>query len=184
MTPVSRKTVSPALEDFARRVTMEKCYNVHSKERFAKITRDQINSMLKLQHSRLDKIFSFGIKKTCYKVELVGMWYPNQRVPCWGLNVRHKAWIDHLAELEALRPGDAARWGDVIPTFLPDDGGMPLPAVGLDLSRLQLSAAHEAPPRDGILLLTLKLMELSKIINNTGGVPVFEPAIPVQEPHR
>jgi hypothetical protein len=161
---------------------MERCYDIHSKAPFAKVTPATINSMLKLQHSRLDKIFSFGIKKTCYKVELVSMWYPNQHVPCWGLNVRHKAWVDHLAELESLRPGDVARWGDVVSAFLPDDGGMPVPAPEDAPSKKQDGSAHEALPRDGILLLTLKLMELSKIINTTGGVPVFEPGMPVQKP--
>ena len=210
MMPVSKKLVSPAIEKFAHGVSMEKSYDLHSNKPFAKITKDQVNSLLKLQASRLDKIYSFGIKDTCYKVELVSMWYNNLKVPCWGFNVRHKAWIDHLAELEALRPGGAANWGNVVSTFLPDDGGMPVPIEEQEPDTLdeqqddphknsphkplpaeakesgtpgeQPEEKEEAPPREGIMLLMRKLMELSTIINNTGGGPLGMPVEPAQQP--
>jgi hypothetical protein len=182
LVPIRRDTVSPALQDFAKRVSMNSSYDIHSKRPFVKAA--QLNSMLKLKHSRLDKIYNFGIKDTCYKVELLAMWYPQQPVPCWGLNVRHKAWANHLAELEDLRTGEVARWGDVITAFLPDDGGMPTLERESGRAEPLRSTANEAPPRPGMYLLADKLMALSKIINDTGGVPVFQPEMPAQQPEK
>jgi hypothetical protein len=162
---------------------MVKSYDHHSNERF--IPNVQINSILKLRNSRLDKVYNFGIQDCCYKVELVSTWYPDQKIPCWGLNVRHKGWADHLAELEYLQPGEGASWGnDIISAFLPDDGSMSITTQEdvPDLSRLHLDSRHEAPPRPGIKLLISKLMALSKIISNTGDPPSVESDMPVLQP--
>jgi hypothetical protein len=183
MIPILGSTVSPALRDFAHRLRMVKDYNPSSKER--PIADVKLNSILDLKYCRLDKVFSFGIKDTCYKVELVSMWYPYRKIPCWGVYVRHKGWINHLTELEGLRPGECASWGDdVLTAFLPDNGGMP--TVGEDdvaaVPIPRIDPRQDSPLREGIQLLTSKLMQLSKIITTGGGVPVFNPDMPALQP--
>jgi len=171
--PVSRKTVSPVLLGFADRVAMKRNYDISSTESFAEWDPTP-NITRYLDVGRLDKIYLFGIEKTCYKVELTAMWYPRQKMPVWGLAVRHTEWASHLAELECLAIGRQASWEDTISTFLPEDG---LSSSYIDedsedcgMGRLKLD---DGTPRDGIRILTEKLMRLSEIVSSVtagGGV--------------
>lgn len=183
MTPLSKKLVSPALRGFADQVQMKLCYDMHSKEGFAEWP--NIKS-LKIHTGRLDKIYTFGIQKTGYKVEAVSMWYPQQRAPCWGINVRHSEWATHLCELERLPVGRAADWGDTVSTFLPDNGltSSVTQENGDDLGvpNLRLSNNIEPPPRDGIRLLMEKLMKLSEVVNSSGGVTIGNITVETHEP--
>jgi hypothetical protein len=175
--PVSRKLVSPTLVGFAERVTMKPKYDPRSTESFAQW--DMTPTIKKhLQNGRLDKIYSFGIQNTCYKAELTAMWYPQQKLPVWGLAVRHTEWATHLAELERLPVGCQADWGHTLTRFLPDDGLMSNLSNDDDtgIEHLALNDMDEAPPRDGIRILIEKLMQLSEIVSSVtaaqGGVPV------------
>ena len=132
-----------------------------------------------MQNSRLDKIFSFGIQKTFYKLELTVMWYPSQLEPVWGLAVRHTEWATHLAELESLPVGCQANWGRTLQTFLPDDGlsscASPENTV-LAMAQSTLEEEHKAPHRNGIRILMEKLIQISELVSSTataqGGVPI------------
>ncbi|KAF1956384.1 hypothetical protein CC80DRAFT_593832 [Byssothecium circinans] len=179
MTLIKKSLASPALQGFASTVELKPNYKLESNEQFAKWRN---TTSLPLLDGRLDKVYSFGIQKTGYRIELLGMWYPRQTQPCWGLNVRHSEWATHLAQLEWLPLGRAADWGDAISTFLPDDG---LTSAGnmaeedVDLQQLEaLRLANmniEEPPRDGTRLLLDKLMQLSLVISGAdegGGVPL------------
>ncbi|UPX10799.1 uncharacterized protein EKO05_0001438 [Ascochyta rabiei] len=125
-----------------------------------------------LQHWRLDKIYSFGIRETCYKAELTAMWYPKQSLPCWGLAVRHTEWATHLAELERLQTGHQANWGDTVSTFLPADGGSSIfldEDDDLGVSKLKLDSDAEGlqqgPSWEGVRILTNILLQLSGIVS-------------------
>ncbi|KAL1791959.1 hypothetical protein ACET3X_009710 [Alternaria dauci] len=121
LTPVASKSISPVITDFAERVKMRPDHDHRFSESFAEW--EQTPTVKKyLRTGRLDTIYSFGIKQTCYKVGVTGMWYPGQKLPVWGLSVRLPEWATHLAELERLLVGREADWGDTIATFLPDDG--------------------------------------------------------------
>jgi len=177
--PVPRKTVSPVLVGFADRVAMRRDYDISSTESFAQWD-DTPNIKRHLQTGRLDSIYSFGIKDTCYKAELTAMWYPQQKLPVWGLAVRHPEWASHLAELESLAIGRQASWEDTISTFLPDDGQSSSyiddDSEDCGMRRLKLDDSDDAPPRDGIRILTDKLMRLSEIVSSVtagGGVPLW-----------
>lgn len=70
---VPAKAVSPVLVSFAKQVAMKRKYDISSSESFA--TWDSSPTIKKsLQTGRLDSIYTFGIQKTCYKVELTAMW--------------------------------------------------------------------------------------------------------------
>ncbi|KAF2691292.1 hypothetical protein K458DRAFT_287346 [Lentithecium fluviatile CBS 122367] len=178
MVPLSKKIVSPALRGFAEQVKMRPKYSKHSNETFATW---KWSPSLKIEAGRLDKIYSFGIRNTCYKVEAIAMWYPGQKVPCWGINVRHSEWVSHLADLEQLQLGRCAEWGDVIKTFLPDDGLISISTQEKeddlpDVGKVSLSLNVMSPAREGIRILANKLMELSEIINNpVGGITIGGP---------
>ncbi|KAJ4353293.1 uncharacterized protein N0V89_005020 [Didymosphaeria variabile] len=177
MTPVSKAVAPTALRRFADQTCLKPGYDIASKELFADFTDGSKNS-LKLLRGRLDKIRTFGIRKTGYRVDVISMWYPGKKVPCWGLNVYHSDWRTHLATVEQLRPGECASWGNTLGTFLPDDGLFPAQWTAREEpSRLD---DHGKPlPRDGIRLLMIKLMELSQVIYQSSGalIPDF-PAIP------
>lgn len=151
---------------------MKPGYKATSTQSFAEWDRSPSVDRL-LKDGRLDRIYSFGVRETCYKVELSTMWYPEQS-PCWGLAVRHNEWATHLAELERLQTGHQASWGDIIALFLPDDGGssIPLDAEDEDLgiSTLKLDRDADAPPqgpsREGIRMLTNILLQLSEIVSS------------------
>ena len=154
-------------------------HDISSTESFAEW--DQTPTIKKyLRTGRLDVIYSFGIKNTCYKVEFTGMWYPGKKLPVWGLAVRHPEWATHLAELERLPVGRKADWGHTVATFLPDDGQMSYAAAVEDkdfgMTNLNLGPNVEAPPRDGIRILMDKLLQLSAIVSSvsdtTGGVAI------------
>jgi len=179
--PLAPKIVSPVLTGFAQRVTMKQNYNTSSAEVFAQWDTSMPTIRTHLITYRLDKIYSFGIRRTCYKVELTAMWYPNQKLPLWGLGVRHTGWAIHLAELERLPVGHKSEWGNIITTFLPDDGQMSCVTgeedEGFGMTGLTLDNDSKAPPRNGIRLLTDKLMQLSEIVSsvigyNEGGVNI------------
>jgi hypothetical protein len=170
MTPILKKLASPALIGFAEGVKLKRDYRLDSNEPF---WQQKKAANLTHKYYRLEKIYSFGIRRTSYKIELVGIWYPGHKIPCWGLNIRHSEWATHLAELERLVLGRGANWGDAISTFLPDDGiSAPppedeedhVPRLG-DLNLRSLGLTVEAPPRDGIRLLLDKMMQLSIIIS-------------------
>ncbi|KAH7385604.1 hypothetical protein BKA66DRAFT_583220 [Pyrenochaeta sp. MPI-SDFR-AT-0127] len=171
---VHPKSVSPILIDFAERAKIKPNYDMSSTESFAEW--DQTPTIKRhLQTGRLDTVYSFGIQKTCYKVEVTKMWYPQQKLPVWGLAVRHVEWATHLAELERLPIGRQADWGHTVSTFLPDDGLTSYSSgeenIDLDMGHLSLRLAEynsntDVPPRDGIRILTDKLMQLSAIISS------------------
>jgi len=174
---VATKTVSPVLVGFAKRVAMKLKYDINSTDSFA--TWDSSPTIKRyLQTGRLDSIYTFGIQKTCYKVELTAMWYPAQKMPVWGLAVRHTEWTTHLAELERLSIGRQASWGDTLSTFFPDDGQSSghaeLDGEDLGIVRLNIEDYMEAP-RDGILGLATDLLRLSGIVSSvteSGGVRI------------
>ncbi|KAH7095379.1 hypothetical protein FB567DRAFT_29175 [Paraphoma chrysanthemicola] len=120
--PLPTKIVPPILTGFADRVRMKAKYDpCSSTESFAEW--DQTPTIKKhLVTGRLESVYSFGIKETCYKVEATAMWYPQHKRPVWGLAVRHTEWAAHLADLENLAVGRRADWGDTISTFFPADG--------------------------------------------------------------
>lgn len=168
--PISKLAVPPVLAGFARCVAIKSDYDMTSTQDFAKWDRSSSAATL-IQHVRLDKIYSFGVKETCYKVELAAMWYPKKSLPCWGLSVRHTEWATHLAKLEQLKIGYRANWGDIIATFLPDDGGSS-PVLQDDFSgtsKLKLSGNVKEPQRrpsqEGIRALTNILLQLSEIVS-------------------
>ena len=174
-----RSTVPPVLTGFAQRTEIRQGYDVTSTQSFAHWDQSPSIKTL-LLHGRLDKIYAFGVQKTCYKVELTAMWYPGQSLPCWGLAVRHTEWATHLAELERLQTGHQASWGDIIGTFLPDDGGSSIKPEEDDefgVSNLDLGGGTErlprAPSREGIRTLTNILLQLSEIVSSvTSGADI------------
>ncbi|KAI4686318.1 hypothetical protein J4E81_008670 [Alternaria sp. BMP 2799] len=176
--PVAAKSISPVITGFADRVKMRPNHDYRSTESFAEW--DQTPTVKKhLRNGRLETIYSFGIKQTCYKVEATCMWYPGQRLPVWGLCVRHSEWATHLAELERLPVGRKADWGHTVATFLPDDGQSCYSSAVEDedfgMRNLDLGPGVEAPPRDGIRILMDKLLQLSAIVSSVtdmGGVAI------------
>ena len=176
-----RSTVPPVLTGFAQRVVLRPGYDVASTQSFAVWEKSPSVNVL-LQHGREDKIYSFGIRETCYKVELTAMWYPLQTLPCWGLAVRHNEWATHLAELERLQTGHQANLGDTITTFLPDDGGSSTVFDEDDdygVSKLKLDGCEEPPrgrSREGVRTLTNILLQVSEIVSSVtmaeGGVQI------------
>jgi hypothetical protein len=176
--PMARSLVPPILTGFVDRVTIKKGYSDSSTGSFAEWDPSPtINRHLLT--GRLDSIYSFGIQKTSFKVEMAAMWYPQQKLPVWGLAVRHIEWDAHLAELESLGPGCRANWEDAIATFLPDDGCSSSYAgdeEDLGMRRLQLDKKDTEQPRHGILKLTSSLMKLSDIVSSVtadGGVRLY-----------
>ncbi|KAI4625255.1 uncharacterized protein J4E87_005101 [Alternaria ethzedia] len=176
--PVAAKSISPVITGFADRVKMRPNHDYRSTESFAEW--DQTPTVKKhLRNGRLETIYSFGIKQTCYKVEATCMWYPGQRLPVWGLCVRHSEWATHLAELERLPVGRKADWGHTVATFLPDDGQSCYSSAVEDedfgMRNLDLGPGVEAPPRDGIRILMDKLLQVSAIVSSVtdmGGVAI------------
>lgn len=167
--PLASKMVSPILTGFAQRVRMKPNYNASSAEVFAQWDTSTPTVSRHLITGRLDKVYSFGIQKTCYKVELTAMWYPNHKLPVWGLAVRHTEWAIHLAELERLPIGCRAEWGNILATFLPDDGQMSCATKEdeeFGIADLTLDEHVKARPRDGMRLLIGKLMQLSGIVSS------------------
>ena len=176
MTPVTRSNVHPILTGFAQQIVVKPGFDVTSSQSFAEW--DNTPSVRNLLlHGRLDKIYSFGVQRTCYKVELAAMWYPVQSSPCWGLAVRHTEWATHLAELEGLQTGHQASWGkNVLDTFLPNDGGSSAQTAEDDfgMGALRVNEDRPTPPRlphEGVRTLTDILLQLSKIVTTvaTGG---------------
>jgi hypothetical protein len=130
-----------------------------------------------LQTSRLDSMYRFGIKDTCYKAELTAMWYSQQKLPVWGLAVRHIEWETHLSEQEHLSIGHCTDWGDTMATFFPEAGKSSRAddSEDLDMGTLNLDIAPAPAPtaRDGLGVLVEKLLKLSEIVSsvtNEGGV--------------
>jgi hypothetical protein len=171
MTPAPKSTLSPIIVGFAERVNLrpENKKNFDSNHMFA---RWSLGPSQKIEMARLDKIYTFGIQKTGYQVEAIAMWYPNQTVPCWGMNVRHREWATHLCELERLPQGQGVDFGDIVETFLPNDGvsSADTPYEDSDLPQLQrLAVSNDGvePARDGIRILVNKLMQLSELINES-----------------
>ncbi|KAF1835518.1 hypothetical protein BDW02DRAFT_548101 [Decorospora gaudefroyi] len=177
---VPAKSISPVLTGFADRVKMRPKHEVTSTESFAEW--EQTPTIKKnLRTGHLDTIYSFGIKESCYNVELTSMWYLGQKLPVWGLSVRHTEWATHLAELERLPVGSKADWGRTITTFFPDDGQSSYSvAVGdeeFGMNNLSLGHGVEAPPHEGIRFLVDKLLQLSAIVSSVtdtgrGGVTI------------
>jgi hypothetical protein len=169
MTFVPKAAISPALVGFADSIHLKPGYKAHlqSKESFAKWSQ---SPSIKIKDGRLDKVYTFGIKKTGYRVEVAAMWYPLCKSPCWGLSVRHNEWAMHLNELERLPPGGRAGWGDTVSTFLPEDGITSASSEGVgclavELEDLNVGGKDIPAPRRGIKLLVDKLMQLSQVIN-------------------
>lgn len=168
---MSRSTVPPVLEGFAKRAGIKQGYSVASTDSFAEWDPSPSVKNLLLT-GRTEKIYLFGIQDTCYKAELTAMWYPGQSLPCWGLAVRHTEWATHLIELERLQTGHQADWGNTISMFLPDDGGSSIQPdedeeFGVDGLTLK-DDVHKSQPglsREGIRILVNILLQLSKIVS-------------------
>jgi hypothetical protein len=179
--PIPTKTVPPVLTGFAARVAMKAKHDPLSSESFAEW--DATPTVMKnLVTARMESIYCFGLKDTCYKVELTAMWYPRQKKPVWGLAVRHSGWATHLAELERLAIGRQAGWEDSISTFFPDGGQLSSRVEGydeIDLERPRPDEIGKVPLEDGLTVLTDKLMMLSEVVSsvtaNEGGVPLDSP---------
>jgi hypothetical protein len=166
--------VPPILNGFADQVKMKNKYKVPSTEAFAEWESTPTVKM-HLMTGRLDSIYRFGIKDTCYKVELSAMWYPGQKLPVWGLAVRHIEWETHLADLESLPIGRRADWGNTMTTFFPKGGQSSQmdDSEDLDMGNLNLGNNNVAPAQDGLAFLVEKLLKLSDIVSsvtNEGGV--------------
>ncbi|KAA8625044.1 hypothetical protein TUN199_02461 [Pyrenophora tritici-repentis] len=173
LVPVPAATVSPVLKVFARSVRMKDRYDISSHEAF--VVCDATPTIKKcLATSRSEIIYTFGIKKTSYKVEITGMWYPGDQL-AWGLCVRHLKWATHLAQLERLTMGNKVCWGDTIGAFLPQDGQSCHSTADEDdengegeelgMGSLELSPGA----RDGIRILTDKLLQLSTMVSSVAG---------------
>ncbi len=153
---MSRPNAPPVLAEFAKRTVLRSGYDVNSSESFA--TWDPSPSIrILLLRSRLDKIYSFGVRDTCYKVELTAMLHSVQSQPCWGLAVRHTEWAIHLAELERLQTGHQASWDDVLETFLPDDGCSSVKVEGGGLKLDDNPDADNLKPDDNLNIGGTKL---------------------------
>ncbi|EFQ89709.1 hypothetical protein CFE70_002210 [Pyrenophora teres f. teres 0-1] len=174
LVPMSPATVSPLLKSFAASVRMKDRYDILSHEPF--VVCDATPTIKKcMVTSRSEVMYTFGIKKTSYKAEFTGMWYPGNKL-AWGLCVRHLKWATHLAELERLTMGDKVHWGDTVTAFLPDDGQSCHSTADeedangeceeLGMSNLGLSSGA----RDGIRILTDKLLQLSTIVSSVAGI--------------
>jgi hypothetical protein len=164
------KIVSPVLTGFADRVAMKAKYDPSSSEPFAKWEPTPTVQNY-LHNGRLDKIYTFGVQETCYQVEAKAMWHPQQQVPCWGLAIRHSEWAIHLAELERLRVGNQAAWGNAVSTFLPEDGVSSSGAGDEDVGMgdLSLGLDIQEPAQNGLRILVSKILELSKIVKSIDG---------------
>ncbi|KAF2189739.1 hypothetical protein K469DRAFT_658880 [Zopfia rhizophila CBS 207.26] len=165
MQAISKSTVSRALVGFADRVRMspECAKDFKSTKAFAIWDFPGFKSL----GSRLDKVYTFGIKETRYEVEALTMWYP-RAAPCWGIFVRHRDWKMLLNPLEKLPPGHSVSFGDTFQSFLPDDGLASVSTQGTSksLSELVKMKGGELPPAGkGIKLLAEKLIKLSGVIN-------------------
>lgn len=177
MTPIPQSTVHPVLTGFAQRTDIKKGYDVASKQSFAQWDSSPSVKAL-LLHGRLDKIYSFGVRKTYYKIELMAMWYPGRALPCWGLAVRHIEWATRLAELERLQTGQQANWGNDLETFLPNDGCTSFQAAedfGMGDLKLDGLKVPQASPNEGVRVLMNTLLQLSKIVSSVtqeGGVQI------------
>jgi hypothetical protein len=165
-----KSTLSPIIIGFAERVKLKPGFakNYSSQEIFAQWS---LGPTQRIEMARLDRIYTFGIKKTGYQVEAVAMWYPFQTVPCWGLSVRHREWAAHLCELERLPQGQGVEFGDIVERFLPANGVTSAydPDEDADLPQLQkleLDGDDVPQAKDGVRILVNKLLELSAVINN------------------
>lgn len=170
MTPIPQSTVPAVLAGFAQRTVLRKDYDVGSTGSFA-VWDPNPSIQALLSTGRLDKIYLFSVKNTCYKVELTAMWYPGQSLPCWGLAIRHTEWATHLAELERLQTGHQASWGNILDTFLPRNGGSSCKTDNDDLGVGNLKLHSDAklskvPISDGIRTLTNILLQLSGIVSS------------------
>jgi hypothetical protein len=161
------------LASFVKGVTMKHNYNMSSTGSFAEW--DSTPTVKRhLVTGRLDSIYCFGIKETCYKVELTAMWYPQQQKPVWGLAVRHPEWARHLAELEELPVGRRADWGDTISNFFPEDGQMSTYTAdteNIGLERRKIN--DDVPVSNGLRILVECLLRLSEIVSSVtdeGGI--------------
>jgi hypothetical protein len=167
------------LTSFVKAVNLKRNYDLSSTESFAEW--EPTPSVKRhLFTGRLDSIYCFGIKETCYKAELTAMWYPQQSKPVWGLAVRHTEWATHLAELERLSVGRRADWGDTISTFFPDDGQIAAYTADTedsDMDKLRLDDSPVEPSGNGLRVLVESLLKLSEIVSSVtseGGVRLEE----------
>jgi hypothetical protein len=94
MIPIGKAMVPTAIRGFADQTRVKPRYDTLSKESSISFN---AGPSLKLITGRIDKVYTLGMKKTAYKLDVVSMWYPGMDVPCWGLNVYHSDWRTHLA---------------------------------------------------------------------------------------
>lgn len=179
MIPVSRETAVPWLVGFTEQVVVHPKYDVCSTEPFAKWDKAPTTAKGCLVTTRLDMIYSFGIRDTCYKVELMSMWYPGQKIPVWGLGIRHIQWEEHLALLENLAIGERAEWGSTIETFFPKDGVYSSYSGGsaddLSVGDLSLNSESGQSSNDGLEIFMEKLLQISGLVSSVtqgDGAPV------------
>lgn len=173
MDPISSQLVPAALYNFAEQVQLKVKNHTTSTSQFVKFN---VSQSLTLKTGRTDKIYTFGIRNTGYKLECIAMWHPHKDTPCWGLRVYHNEWRSHLAILEQLRVGERAAWGDTLQAFLPDDGY----SAGEVPDRCEPETSEKTTEisRDGIRILLDKLMEISQVVFHENGADLSDyPAI-------
>ncbi|CAI6238966.1 unnamed protein product [Periconia digitata] len=163
---LDRRLVSPALSSFAASVQMKQGYDLASS--LPPLESTKPDRTLKPIAVKIEKKYTFRIKGSGYKVDMVGRWYrqkPGFLPCCWGIDVRHSDWETHLTQMERLESGHAAQWGDPLATFFPDNG-FSAPPIEDEASLNYVSPVE--PPREGIRLLVDILMRLSSFVNAAG----------------
>ncbi|KAF2267033.1 hypothetical protein CC78DRAFT_566447 [Lojkania enalia] len=170
MMAVPASTLSPVIANFVDSIKMKSAKEVESNP-CGGFAQWKLTPSVKLHTGRLDKVYTFGLRNTHYLVEVLEMWSPAQKPPCWGVVVRHKDWSTHLNQLERLPQGGAGYFGaDSIETFLPGNGRTSNDNLEQNLGKMTLNGDSESGDSDvaGIKLLISKLMRLSEIIIASG----------------
>ncbi|KAH7130642.1 hypothetical protein B0J11DRAFT_602983 [Dendryphion nanum] len=184
MIPISPSKIPPVLLQFAADVELRTEFTKNPDS--GDFVRESRSRSINVVHCRRDKIYTFGIKNTKYRVDIVAMWYPRCKIPCWGITVRHQDWPMYLDTLEHLAQGECAEWKDIIAAFFPDNGmtseqAHRSPDILAGLAEMTFNDDKEdrkedrkqsgESHREGVRLLVRNLMAISRIINATDVVP-------------
>ncbi|KAF2019000.1 hypothetical protein BU24DRAFT_326190, partial [Aaosphaeria arxii CBS 175.79] len=117
---LSKQTVSPVIIAFAESVSMKSNYDISSEGAFA--TWRTSPSVYLYDGCYMEKVYTYGIRGSEYRVDARQMWFSHQSKPCWGVTVRHRDWETLLNQLERLPTGHGADWkrDTAVETFFPD----------------------------------------------------------------
>lgn len=177
--PIPRHTVPIEIQASIKDAKVKAKFDPRSKDPFVAWRTSRL-----FHTGRMEMVYSFGVRETCYKVELSKIWYPKKE-PCWGVNVRHQNWNNLLVILERLPTGETVNWGNAIEKFFPQDGQMPgvnakVKKEGLGMQKLCL---EDPDPTAGIKLLVTILMQLSEIVHDVSrSAQTAAPSMPAIEP--